>query len=871
MPATPIDKTELFARLAEGGDARITVVTPNTRLAQELARDFDRGQAAKGLNVWETADILPFSAFCQRAYEDALYSESASGPPQLLTGAQEREIWESVLLRGSELLVVSQAAAQCADAWRLAHAWRIDAVLGKFQGNEDAQAFAAWAREYARRCASGNFIDVARLPDLAAKVLEKRPKLLVAYAFDLMSPQTSELFGTLEREGVEFRVCRAVERGSKLTRASFPSARHELEAAAAWARARLEAGATRIGVVFPGLQQQRREVVRVFSRVMRPDHQLSGAKPTALPFNVSLGEPLVAVPLVSAALGIVAFSFQEIAFEQASGLIRSPFIGGAQAEMADRALLDARLRGRLSARVTLPKLIAEVKGCPVLRSCLEKVFSLDRSTAKRNESPHFWAQHFSALLDAAGFPGERTIDSGEYQARARFNEALTELSRLGVVAGKISIFDAMMRIRRLCTETLFQPETPEAPIQVLGILESAGLEFDHLWVCGLSDEAWPLAARPNPFLPIALQKQAGIPEAAAETSLALDRRITEGWIGAAGEVVFSWPQKEQDRNLMPSPLITHIAEGTVDAPVYPRFRDLLFAARRLEQVPDGEGPPLAQTSVRGGTRVLADQAACPFRAFARHRLGARALEEPAPGPDAMARGTLLHDLMANLWRELKDSAALAGDVASAIERAATGAVADAGLEGRFAELERARLAKLAREWLDLERGREPFAVAAIEEPRGLAIGGLEMSGRIDRLDRLADGSHALIDYKTGRVTRADWMGARPQDPQLPLYAVTAKEEIGAVVFAKLKTGEMKFTGYGLDKGLVEAAKDWDALRAGWKSELESLARSFASGNARVDPKKQLQTCRLCDLQTLCRVHEKLALLDDESEGGEAYA
>ena len=92
-----------------------------------------------------------------------------------------------------------------------------------------------------------------------------------------------------------------------------------------------------------------------------------------------------------------------------------------------------------------------------------------------------------------------------------------------------------------------------------------------------------------------------------------------------------------------------------------------------------------------------------------------------------------------------------------------------------------------------------------------------------------------------------------------------------MAFAKLKTGEMKFTGYGRDKRLVDAAKDWDALRAGWKAELESLAGSFASGNARVDPKKPLQTCRLCDLQTLCRVYEKLALLDDENEDGEAYA
>ncbi len=62
--------------------------------------------------------------------------------------------------------------------------------------------------------------------------------------------------------------------------------------------------------------------------------------------------------------------------------------------------------------------------------------------------------------------------------------------------------------------------------------------------------------------------------------------------------------------------------------------------------------------MKGGTRVLADQAACPFRAFARWRLAAEPLEAPAAGPDASDRGTLLHALMKHLWSELKDSAAL---------------------------------------------------------------------------------------------------------------------------------------------------------------------------------------------------------------------
>ena len=47
---------------------------------------------------------------------------------------------------------------------------------------------------------------------------------------------------------------------------------------------------------------------------------------------------------------------------------------------------------------------------------------------------------------------------------------------------------AISRLRRMSAETLFQSETPEVPIQILGVLEAAGMNFDHLWVMGLSEE-----------------------------------------------------------------------------------------------------------------------------------------------------------------------------------------------------------------------------------------------------------------------------------------------------------------------------------------------------------------------------------------------
>ncbi len=865
-----LTKAEFLARLAEGLTAGVTVVTPNRRLAQELAREFDANRVASGLTTWEAPDILPFNSFVERCYDDALLSDRGGELPMLLADAQARELWESVIRAsrwGDELLEVPQTAVRAMQAWRVAQAWRIAGALEKFEGTDDTRAFAEWAREYAKRCRANGFTDSAVLSDVIGGKLVKRAQCLVAYAFDILPPQAAEF---LAGAGAETLACAAERRTPIPRRTSFAAPGEELESAARWARARLESNVRRIGVVVPDLQLRRGEVVRVFSRIMRPDFNLPGTPRTPMPFNVSLGEPLAQVPVVACALALLDFSLRDAEFENVSRLIRSPFLGQAEGELAARARLDARLRRKAGATLSLPKLIAMVEGCPALRERLEHVFALKPAT----HSPHDWARHFTAALGAAGFPGERKLDSAEFQARERFNVLLGEFARLGSVIERFSAGEALARLKRLCAETLFQPEAPEAPVQVLGLLESAGLEFDALWVSGLTDDAWPLAARPNPFLPVALQKKAGIPEASAESALALDRRLTAGWAGAADEVVFSWPRKDGEREFTASPLIVGFAEESVEIPAYPRFRDAVFAKRAREDRTDEQAPAVEQKNVRGGTRVLADQAACPFRAFAHWRLGAEALKAPAPGPDALARGQLVHAMLRVLWKDLASSAALAGNVQPAIEKSARQAVKELGLEGRFAELEVERLKKLAGEWLAVERARPAFEVLHTEHKRELNVGGLALSGRIDRMDRLVGGEnagrYALIDYKTGsRVTPNDWQGARPDDPQLPAYVVAAAEDVAAVAFAKVRTGDMKFSGFTAGESAIpgaKPAKNWAALIAGWKAELEKLAGEFAGGRAPVDPKRGLTTCRSCDLQTLCRVHERLSTLAEDEEG-----
>lgn len=894
-----ISHEEVFACLALSPGNRVVVVTPNHRLAQALQREFGDFQARQGRVLWDAADILPWSGFLARAWHEALYSDDAR-PAMPLSVAQARVLWENLLRNsaaGDSLLVVSEAARLAHEAWQLMNAWRLATPLRGDAWNEDARAFLQWAPRYERTLQRNGQIDPAQLADYLPQLLDAGaipvPQSLIAYGFDGCTPQQSDCLAALQDRGCRVLQAGPPRRAGRVLRMTCVDAEHEIRRAAAWARTRLEAGCARIGIVVPDLAAQRAGIVRIFSATMAPDYALPGVARSVLPFNLSLGEPLTAYPLVHTALQCLGLAGHEIEFESVSRLLRSPFVAGGETERAQRATLDALLRRRAEPVLTLERLLALVAAsegaCPELTRRLAALHTLRRQRLDGQQAPSSWAKAMSDALSALGYPGERGLDSVEYQTLKKWHEVVASLATLDRVIGRMTYAEALSRLRRMAADTLFQPETPEVPIQILGVLEAEGQSFDALWVMRLGDAEWPPAPRPNPFLPLAVQRGAGLPHASAAGTLALARRITEQWRFAADEVVFSHPAREGDRELRPSPLIAAVAVADAAIAQYPEFRDAIHAAGADEPLSqDMAAPALAGGAVPGGgTALIKDQAACPFRAFARHRLHAAAPETPHTGLDAAERGTLVHRVLARVWAQLGSSDALAAishdDLERLLNEAADAAMArirrerPTTLRGRFAAIEKQRLMALAREWLQADRQRSGFRVIAVEDRRSMAIGGLSLNARLDRVDETADGRRMVMDYKTGHSSAGAMLGGRPEEPQLPLYLVTAEPGAVAAAFAQVKTGAMRFSGLARDGDLLPGIKaladsvhrdryaSWDDVVAAWRTDLERIAASFAAGAAAVDPLRYPQTCRYCDLQPFCRIHQRLvsALADDD--------
>ena len=915
-PFLQVFLTEIFERLAAGPEARTIVVTPNRRLALALKNQFDRYQATQCKVVWNSADILPFSAWVERIYTDALYTEQAIVLPSLLTAAQARTRWET-LIRNSDnsqsLLAIPQTAKLAQQAWQLAHAWQLLPQLEKFPVNEDGKIFRQWMRRYVQITEQAQQIDAERLSDWVAEFYQRmsisKPACLICYGFDTFTPQQTELLRKVAAAGCnvmlaqpEFR--RHPRSGDNLRVACIDS-RDEIHRVAVWARARIEANnAARIGVVVPALAKYRNRILRIFSSVMTPDVEaaLPNVVQPVMPFNVSLGVALTTCPLIATLFQVLTLCGREIDYAQVSLLLRSPFIGGGEAEMTKRALLDARLRKRVEPVVTLQRLLVLIKhedravSCPHLLQQLSALVEFRQTNLLGKQAPSVFARNISNLLEIVGFSGERGLDSVEYQVLKKWHEVLAVFAALDNVLPTIGYGAVISQLRHLATETLFQPETPEVPIQILGILEADGLEFDHLWVMGLDDENWPLSPRPNPFLPIELQRSAKLPMSSTAESLVHSQRLTNGWLACADEVILSYSQKSDDGHaLTPGSLIKSIAERALDLPVYETHRDRIQCMNELEVCPGDSEQTLNKggdqnKAVSGGVAIIKDYAACPFRAFAKHRLKAESLSVPHTGLNALERGMLVHEVLALSWTQLETKNALNGidpkDLDKLLGCAADKAIANikrdrpTTLSGRFAVIEKKRLIRLVNTWLNEEKKRGDFTVIAIEEKRTIHIGGLKLNTRLDRVDQLDNGLRIIIDYKTQKQFVASLFSARPDEPQLPLYLVTAEPDAVALTFAEVKIGDMGFTGIARDNDLLPAIKafsesrqknyydSWEVLIAAWRTDLTDLAIGFFNGDARVDPKKYPQTCLYCDMQPFCRIYERINASSAEQTGDE---
>lgn len=855
------------------------VITASDRAARAISAAFNHRRREEGLAAWPVPSIQDWRRFAIAAWE-----ERALDGRMLLNPAQEQALWADII--GKESHVVSllegprqRMARMAMDAHELlcSYAPRYLKQSERSAWSQDAEAFSNWLASFDEGCRTHKVVSAPRAvleltSQWSADSILRRP--LLAVGFDRVLPAQRALFdawGPWQEMAIN----------SPAQEVHFYAARDskaELDACAQWSAQQLKADPqARLLVITQDISTRRGEIERAFLQ-----HGEPGAAPL---FEFSLGVPLSQNEVARGASLLMQWLDGALAENELDWLFSTALAAcGAEETVALQAHMRAlRHRGLQRTQWTLEAFVQQrAEKQPLPPAWLERVTQARQRLLgfkTRQQSPMEWAGLVPQLLQVLGLPGNRAFSSADYQAFRRWGQAVDTCGSLGFDGRRIAWGDFLTMLGRTLDETLFAPESSDAPIQIAGPAESAGLTADAIWFLGADEDAWPSAGSSHPLLPLHVRRQAGMPHATPRYDWELAQAITTRLLSSAPAIHFSYAEQKDEAETRPSRLITQLAGHAQPLP------DVFVSSRHQPQLTitfeDTSRIPFSPHEVRGGSSVLTAQSQCPFKAFATARLGAQAWEPAEAGLTALQRGQLLHEVLHRIWddtspgirtqEELKNHPDLNAFVADCVRlalRKAMPAGARERMPQRYLELEALRLAQLATEWLQFELTRAEFTVDETEVEHPINLEGLALQLRLDRIDRLKDGSLLVIDYKTGEVTPRAWDLPRPDDVQLPLYAGFAVEgEVGGLVFAKVRTRDVGFSGYVRDAratlsnslngnhSLMKNKLTSQQLTE-WRHAIQQLARDFLAGRAELDPRDYPRTCERCGLQTLCRVQEE---------------
>lgn len=897
------DLGTLFERVRSGE----TLVTANSRLSKVLTGQYNQWRMAGGDRQWRTPRIFSWDIWLHGLWEQAGLN-GVEEACRAVPGAQQlTNLWDRVLREERRPLALLQShslAQQLRDTRRLVVEWKLDLdhPAWRSAANENCAAFRTWNRAFEALCRRQGWIAPEDRAAIVARAFRSShlyaPARFCLLGFDEFNPVQADVLQAIAGSGGAFSretitPCEAV---ADLWESW--SEQEELEVMARWVRHwREREPDSSIAVIVHDLQRRRGEIERSLHDLLTP-----GAGPGSdKPWNVSMGIPLARVPVISGAFDLLRLLEERIDIQDAGRVLRSPWISGGESERGSRALLEKCLRDNYPRQLKLSEiryratqvrkhdgegkeLPEEDQGprawnSPVLADLVTVLERFKRESRGRRPASA-WAESLDQLLGRLGWPGRGSTDYGG-QSRV-WQDALRELASLDATLPALDRTAAIRQLEQICRERIYQPGTPPASIQVLGLYEASGLQFDHLWVLGLHGDNWPPVAHPNPFIPGILQQQAQLPHSSPQRELEVAKTVTARLLGAGRDCVFSYTGQSEGEAVLPSPLLGNGATRRIDS-VPGWAGDTWAAVIRSAGPPTLERlrmpGPLERDTARGGSSILKHQALCPFRAFASNRLGAEALETPVDGISAMLHGSLFHRVLEKFWKETRTQDALIQLDDARLEQRIQDIVGQVVAEerslrdrGQFRGVESRRLARLAMNHLELEKTRGPFEVAEYEKELREEIEGQVVRLVIDRIDRLPSGEQVIIDYKTGRVDPKMWFGNRPEDPQLPLYAISADFTPAAVVFAVVRDDECHYRGVTAREDIFpdlppqRGAQSEDIRKAGeampetiadWRRTLHRLMADFLAGEAAVDPRDGRETCKnsYCTLQSLCRLEE----------------
>ncbi len=827
--------------------------------------------------VCATPHIHTWSSWLQ------LQAAQLAGFPVPLNRLQEQWLWEQIIaddlpnLSDPTLHGLVEHAQQAYGLMRL-----YDISIEELEsGGEEAEALGRWIRAMQRRMQQpGERVLAADVPELlVARMTEcPFPRRWLLSGFASLTPQQQRFFSAVQQAGASVAIVESDAAAVEMHLRACRDEQEEFRQIAAAIEALMRHDATLSIAIAVHEQIDMAALGRILDEVLLPELRWQ-ARP-AYQAATMPGTPLRDDPLIQQILHVLALAGQQrLRFDQCAPLLFSPWLKGYAEECGARAELDKRLRQYNRHQLSYDDLLYLSRGAKLTQwhAVLRQLVSWPRERKRASE----WVQLTHILLQAAGAMQYAAASAQDTRLINAFRDVLLSLAAIDAVGEPMPWPRFLSLLSVACARAMLPRPSRYPQLSIVPLSALAGLHFDYVFVPGLDEERFPAPARPHPLLPVHAQTTHGLPLSNAALAYAQARWQWQQLQQAGNRVEISYAVQRDEKTLLPSAFagsLTPAAEREIDGtpgrwPMQP-FPDTPLVPLRHEE------------AVSGGTAILKNQSACPFRAFAVHRLAIDTLEATMPGLTPGDKGSLLHRALEHIWATLRSRQVLADLDQAQRDALITDAISVAWQRfvpatAAVRQCECRRMHEILTDWLELELERPGFTVLATEQRYQMhlpenGVRQFQLTVTADRLDEDAAGRRILIDYKTGaRQSFSRWLGERMEEPQLPLYALAAGLETHDVVaFARVRRGEMGFEGLsGEDTGIQGIVvcngqrglpEDWDTLLQQWREQLHALADAFVRGACEVAP-RNAQACRYCGLEAFCRIAE-IGFSDGEEEG-----
>lgn len=822
------------------------VITPNNRLSAQLLAEF----ANKYINNHpQTKPLcLPYQSFLQYLFKKVQHNHPNLDHPLLLSPLQERYLWKNIICGAANQNI--QNAIQ--EAWNRCRTWQVSLDAHEFQITNQCQLSQDLQIKYHQELQKQNLLSQAMVVNYIIKYLNLRGEKIIWACFDDYTPAQSLLQDNLTTHNNQIIHFDLQKPRANCLQYIAKDLSDEYQAMLAWLNTRIAANDGNIAVVVPNIAEQGQNILRFLQKHM-----------PKITINISLGESLDNFLIIKHAITWLMLDEQTIPQSTARLLLNSPFLAGGQAEFNRRAELAENCKLLCKPQVNLNSLRKECsKNAPFLAEILTNF-----SPYPVQACPSEWVKIFAKRLSEFAFPGEYPLSSQNYQCLQRLQEVFLEFKKLAIFDEKMDKSQAISTLNELIQQSIFQPQTTQAQINILGLLEASGCTFKSMWVCGLTDRCLPSKTNLSAFIPIELQTKLLMPHAASARELQFAKQQLRRLQSSCDNIVLSYSSFIEDIPMLGSPLLQGIKQmpkSQHNSVTHPPKASNIQLKTYLD---DYKLPVQDFSTIKGGTSLLARQAKCPFMAFAKHRLVTSCKEDIYDWPNNLERGQILHKALEIIWQKIgaqtnlknmcqDEIACLCSDVVTEVVTSEAPDNNDK-LNSVIITGEIERLSQLTCAAIIFDLSRPEFKINAVEKSFIHKLDALEFKIRVDRIDDvISHDEQIIIDYKSSLPSSKPWKEERPLEPQLLLYALL-DPKVSCIMYLQLKNGKVIASGVSAEDLNIEGVKaikadeDWEDYKKIWQTQLTSLANEFSRGVCLPQPTK-LGICQTCDFQDLCR-------------------